>query len=160
MFYDTFNELCKKNHVAPSAVARQLGMSPAAPGRWKTGSSPDLDTATKIADYFGVSMDFLIEREPLKGHSVTNADKSVILQGNRGNNSVTNTNAPDPLSDMENEILRIFRNLDMRAKSRLMNCAFEIEDETKKAALDDQIAGASARKPDGGKAADGKSYER
>lgn len=60
MFYEIFAQLCKQNGVKETTLARELGMGPSAPGRWKKGSTPDLANAKKIADYFGVSVDYLM----------------------------------------------------------------------------------------------------
>lgn len=133
MFYTTFENLCRDNHIAPSAVARKLGMSSSAPGRWKTGSLPDLGTAQKIAEYFGVSIDFLVKGESAR-ESITATGRSVVLHGNTGNNTVAQGNiqtAGDQLSDMEKELLRIFRKMDMRTKNAAMSYFYDLEDQIK-----------------------------
>ena len=130
MFYTTFEELCKERNVAPSAVARKLGMSSSAPGRWKNGSSPDLDTAQKIADFFGVTIDFLVNND--RPGTITATDSSIVLHGNHVNSSVNKSAAePAQLSEMEKELLRIFRSLDMRKKNAAMSYFYEIEDQMK-----------------------------
>lgn len=134
MFYTTFETLCRDNHIAPSALARKLGMSSSAPGRWKSGSFPDLGTAQKIADYFGVTIDFLVNGEPSSG-TISHTRDSVILQGNNGNNMVANGSAQIggyQLTDQEAEALRIFRSLDMRKKIAALSYLYELEDGGKK----------------------------
>lgn len=135
MFYDVFERLCKERHVAPSALARKLKMSPSAPGRWKTGSYPDLETASKIADYFGVSIDFLLERDEV-GHNVAASDHSTVAMNNSGtvatNGASISQGPAEQLSDMEMELLRIFRGLDMRKKNALMSQAYDMEDTMRK----------------------------
>ena len=129
MFYTTFEELCRERNVAPSAVSRKLGMSSSAPGRWKTGSSPDLDTAQKIADFFGVTIDFLVNND--RPGTISNTRDSVILQGNQGNNAVANGSAQiggNRLTDQEEEMLRLFRGLDMRKKTAALSYLYELED--------------------------------
>lgn len=130
MFYDTYTELCNERNVAPSKVARELGMSASAPGRWKDGSTPDLVTAQKVADYFGVTIDYMVKGRP-NTQTIT-AENSIILQGNRGNNNVTHTvAAADDLNDMEREMLRAFRALDMRRKNAALSHLYALEDELK-----------------------------
>ena len=141
MFYDNFTKLCRENRIAPSALARELGMSSSAPGRWKNGSTPDIDTVEKIADFFGVSLDFLIKGVSLSSEiPCTTVSNSAVLHGNSGDNvSVINGTVPasyNPtcnLTDQEEEILRIFRALDMRRKHTAMNCLYDLEDEVKEA---------------------------
>lgn len=64
MFWDIFCELCKKNDKTPNAVTKALGLSTATATNWKTsGRTPNGDTLRSIADYFGVSVDYLLGRE-------------------------------------------------------------------------------------------------
>lgn len=60
MFYDRFLELCEREGVLPSSVARDIGLSNSSATYWKRGSTPKSDTFQKLADYFGVSVDYLI----------------------------------------------------------------------------------------------------
>lgn len=59
MFYDNFIRLCKQKGVTPSAVMRTIGLNKSSASYWKKGSTPSSDTLRKLADYFGVSMDYL-----------------------------------------------------------------------------------------------------
>lgn len=60
-FYDIFSKLCKEREISPSAVARSIGLTTATPTYWKRGSIPKGDTLQKLADYFGVSVDYLLD---------------------------------------------------------------------------------------------------
>ena len=64
MFWNTFVELCSKNKVSPNAVCKELGFSNATATKWKNGSEPRDTTCNKIADYFGVSVDYLLGKTP------------------------------------------------------------------------------------------------
>lgn len=70
MFYDKFCELCNKKGITPSAVATQIKFSRGTITAWKkNGGTPNADLLTKIADYFGVSTDYLLSddnRQPEK----------------------------------------------------------------------------------------------
>ena len=131
MFYNTFTELCRKQDIAPSALARQLGMSASAPGRWRDGSSPDLETIKKIADHFGVSIDYLVRGEDNSHQRIVATERSIIMQGNAGNNVVSSggsASVGNGLTEQEQEILRIFRGLDMRKKTAFLSYGYELED--------------------------------
>lgn len=68
MFYNIFCELCLKKGVKPTRAALDIGLSNAAPTKWKkTGAAPTGDTLAKIAAYFDVSADTLLgnDRPPL-----------------------------------------------------------------------------------------------
>ncbi len=69
MLYSRFLELCAEKKQAPSSVATSLGFSKNAFSRWKDTaeenngfSSLRTDTLMRLADYFGVSTDYLCGR--------------------------------------------------------------------------------------------------
>ena len=66
MFYDIFVQLCNKRGVKPSRVAIDLDLSKATATKWKNGSVPTGETLQKLADYFGVSVDYLLNEETKK----------------------------------------------------------------------------------------------
>lgn len=64
MFYDTFSSLCKKIGKSPSKVALECDISKSAVSTWKSGrSNPQTEQLKKIADYFNVSVDYLLTGE-------------------------------------------------------------------------------------------------
>lgn len=61
MFWETFEELCKRNNTRPNPVAAQLGISSGAVTKWKQkGVIPNGSTLQAIADRFNVTVDYLI----------------------------------------------------------------------------------------------------
>lgn len=61
MFYDLFCELCQKKGVSPTRATVEIGLSRTIGTKWKTtGATPQGETLSKIADYFGVSVDYLL----------------------------------------------------------------------------------------------------
>lgn len=63
MFYDRLKSLCDERGIAISKVVYQLGFSSGNLARWKSGIVPRSDTLKKIADYFGVTTDYLLGNE-------------------------------------------------------------------------------------------------
>lgn len=64
MFYDKFCELSKAKGKTPNMAAAEIGLSNSIATTWKKrGSTPHGDTLKKIADYFGVSVAYLIDEE-------------------------------------------------------------------------------------------------
>lgn len=64
MFFDTFLALCEKKNIPPTRVALDIGLSKAAVTRWKqTESTPNGDVLSKLADYLGCSVDYLLGRD-------------------------------------------------------------------------------------------------
>ncbi len=63
-FYDMFQQLCVKKGVTPTKAARDVGIAQPVVSQWKKrGSTPKAQTIQKLADYFGVSTDDLIDDE-------------------------------------------------------------------------------------------------
>lgn len=64
MFYDRFKEMCTKKGVSCNKAAMEIGLSNSTATKWKkTGATPDAKTISKIAEYFGVTVDFLLTGE-------------------------------------------------------------------------------------------------
>lgn len=63
MFKDNFIKLCNKNNVSPSFVCQKIGLSNSVFTQWTDKSVPRKATLMKIADYFGVSVDYLLGKE-------------------------------------------------------------------------------------------------
>ncbi len=59
-FFSRFESLCRERHTTPNAVAKAIGASSGSVTAWKRGTAPRNTTLTKIADYFGVTTDYLL----------------------------------------------------------------------------------------------------
>ena len=60
-FYENFTRLCRKAGKAPSVVAQEIGLNNSSVTYWKRGSIPKSETLRKLSEYFGVSVDDLLE---------------------------------------------------------------------------------------------------
>lgn len=60
MFYENYVRLCNAKGKTPSAVALELGIQKSTVTRWGDGSVPRDSTLVKVADYFGVSTQYLL----------------------------------------------------------------------------------------------------
>lgn len=61
MFYDKYRQLCGAVGKSPSAAAVEMGISKGTVSTWKNrGRTPQTAQLKKIADYFGVSIDYLL----------------------------------------------------------------------------------------------------
>ncbi len=64
MFGERLKKLREKNGISQAELARKLGLSQGAVGNWESGKrEPNFETSRRIADYFCVSVDFLLGRE-------------------------------------------------------------------------------------------------
>lgn len=65
MFYDRFNELCNEKGVTPVQLRKELGISQSTVASWKSrGLTPKGITLQRLADYFGVSVNYLLGAAP------------------------------------------------------------------------------------------------
>lgn len=68
--YDIFEKLCEQNKVTPYRVCKETGITTATISNWKAGRYvPKQDKMKKIADYFRVSVDYLMTGEESRDYS-------------------------------------------------------------------------------------------
>ena len=66
--YEIFEQLLQKFGVTPYKVSKQTGVTQTTLSNWKNGkSTPSNSNLQKIADYFGVSVDYLMTGEEKEG---------------------------------------------------------------------------------------------
>ena len=82
MFFDVFSSLCESRQKTPNGVAKELGFASASVTQWKHGSTPRPAALQKIADYFGVSVHYLLgakEKSPVpEGTELSDAKRRLI----------------------------------------------------------------------------------
>lgn len=99
--YDIFQKLCDSSHITPYKVCKETGITTATISNWKAGRyTPKANKLKKIADFFGVSVDFLMT------NGETDADE-------------------DDLHDIKNSVDFIMRSLD--SETTLCYGGIEIE---------------------------------
>lgn len=85
MFYDLFCALCERKGVSPTRAALEIGLSKSTPTTWKKkGTTPQAVQLKKIADYFGVTVDYLVgtkENNPAQRGEVSDDDIKFALFG-------------------------------------------------------------------------------
>ena len=61
MFYDLFCQLCKDKGVSVTRATVDMGLSRTIGSKWRrTGATPNGETLSRIAEYFGVTTDYLL----------------------------------------------------------------------------------------------------
>lgn len=72
MFWDNFVRLCNQAGKYPNTVAAEVGVkSTGTVTGWKNGANPRQTVLLKLADYFGVTVDYLLNAEKENPTSVT-----------------------------------------------------------------------------------------
>lgn len=59
MIYQNISRLCKGKGISIAKLERDLGIGNGTIGRWGK-SAPTVDNVKKVADYFGVTVDYLL----------------------------------------------------------------------------------------------------
>lgn len=66
--YNKFKELLDKMNKTPYQVSKETGIRQTAFSNWKSGrSEPGLESLKKLANYFGVSIEFFLEDKAVEG---------------------------------------------------------------------------------------------
>lgn len=61
--YQKFEQLVKARGISTYRVAKDIGLAPTVFSDWKSGKSkPKADKLKKIADYFGVTIEYFLEQ--------------------------------------------------------------------------------------------------
>ncbi|MDT2770989.1 helix-turn-helix transcriptional regulator [Enterococcus pseudoavium] len=102
MFGERLKELRKsKGHLTQVDMAKYLGVAKTTYASYEQGKrTPDIDLQNKIADYFGVTLDYLHGRES-KQNSV-NIEKEITVE--QALKSVMSSDGK-PLTDHDREVL-------------------------------------------------------
>lgn len=122
MFYERLEKICLRNGITVSALVKALGLSTSKVTAWKKGSVPKGEVLVKIADYFGLSLDYILCRTD----DIVEVNSHNTISGN--NNIVGNGNTiGERLSAQENALLEIFKKMDVIKQSQLLAYAAELE---------------------------------
>lgn len=80
--YEIFEKLLKEHNLTAYKVAKDTGLTTATLTNWKKGRyTPKQDKLQKIAEYFGVSLEYLTTgKEPASRDSLTAKDERDIKQ--------------------------------------------------------------------------------
>ena len=60
VIYENVRKLCEKKGVSIYRLEKDLEFSPSSIVKWKT-SKPSVDKMQKVADYFGVPIEYFVE---------------------------------------------------------------------------------------------------
>ncbi|AYH40748.1 helix-turn-helix domain-containing protein [Christensenella minuta] len=67
IFWEKLNHLCTEQNTTVTAVLKELKISTSKGTAWRNGSVPNGVILDKLADYFGVSTDYLLGRTEERG---------------------------------------------------------------------------------------------
>ena len=62
MFFNRYQQLCDERGISVYRACEEIGLNRSAVAKWKAGGRPNGNTAAKLADFFGVTTDYLLEK--------------------------------------------------------------------------------------------------
>ena len=65
--YDRIKKLCQERGITVAELERELGFSNSTIRKWGNNTSPSIDKVIKVANYFNVSVDYLLGMSDIKG---------------------------------------------------------------------------------------------
>lgn len=135
-FGERLKRLRKERDITQSQLAEVIGVVPSAVGKYERipQSYPSVEALIKIAEYFDVSIDYLlrgVETTPSVENNLNGQLlNSSFVQANHGG-VVFNGDTKQAISPEAIELLRIYETLNGRDRLKLLNIAVELEEGSK-----------------------------
>ena len=133
-FGSRLRKLRRDANITQKQIAQYLNITQTAIGKYEKHDNayPSIEVLIKIADYFHVSIDYLL-RGTQSGASTENnvngvLTNSTVLQANRGGTVYHGEQAISPEAE---ELLRIYDKLGVRERLKLLNFAVDLEEKSK-----------------------------
>lgn len=113
-FYQNIEKLCYEKGESLTELTRSVDMASSAITKWKHGAIPRRATLKKIADHFGMTVDFLLSDEAVTP-SKWDSRKETSEYGT--------------LSSQEKQIIDMYRELTEMGKMRMLSAILRVYDE-------------------------------
>ncbi|MEF9984526.1 MAG: helix-turn-helix transcriptional regulator [Bacilli bacterium] len=91
MLYEKVKKLCAAKQLSLKDLAIHLEISAATISRWKSDSSPNAAQLLKLANYFNVSVDYLLDRTDIPNCNVYDDEDIISIQRAKANMSDSDT---------------------------------------------------------------------
>lgn len=127
MFWEKFVGLCAEVGKSPTAVVLELDLSRSSVTNWKKGGTPNNVAIRKIANYFNVSVNYLIGN----GEKTIVQDNNISGTYNVIGNSNPQLNINGNLTSQEQELLSCFRKLSEVGKAKALIYISELGESAK-----------------------------
>ena len=131
-FGERLRRLRKERDITQGQLAEVIGVVPSAVGKYERipQSYPSVEALMKIADYFDVSIDYLLRGVQAAPSVENNLNgqmlNSSFVQANHGG-VVFNGDSQKAISPEAIELLRIYETLSGRDRLKLLDIAVELE---------------------------------
>lgn len=144
MYYEAFQKLCEERNVKPAQVARETHISTATLSSWKQNRyTPKADKIQRIADYFGVSVDYFTagkEEPQTKDEPGFHVRAISLFSGSAAKDMLIRTMEKalrEMFSDTEFNLIALFRQLNPEGQNKLLEYLMDLLDMPKYTAQTD-----------------------
>lgn len=122
-------DLLNKSGKTQTDIAKLLNVRPTTVSEWRKGKyTPALSHCVALADFFGVSLDYLITGREPRGAPV----QQIIGNNNSNNTAVAEGGvAAGECTEYGRELLKVVGGFDMRRKNELLSYAYQLEKQIK-----------------------------
>ena len=133
-FGNRLKKLRRERDITQHQLAKFLCITSAAIGKYETvpNAYPSIPILIKIADYFHVSVDYLlrgtIHNQQTENNVSGDLNNSTVIQANRGSSIF---NDEQVVSLEAKELLHIYDKLGVRERLKLLNFAVELDERSK-----------------------------
>ncbi len=126
-------DLLQKSRHSQKELAEAIGVSPNNINSWKfRGTDPPASLIMSISQFFGISVESLLTGEDFPVPNLiegTITGSAGVQESHHSNAVVTNDN--NSFSKEEEELVRLFKSLDVKRRIKILNLAFALEEELK-----------------------------
>lgn len=129
MLGDKIKELRKSKRINQMTLSKYLNVSKGAIGMWETNKrEPDIQTIKRIANYFNVSLDYLLENEfketNKKNQEKIKSESNYVITSEQNYEKILKLVLFDEIenitSDMINEVKEFAKLVKLREKQKIM----------------------------------------
>lgn len=110
-FYKNYLDLCNFRGVTPSRAALDMRISKTSVTRWKQGYTPTDANLRKIADYFGVTVDYLLGNEKTSAENGEGLNKNTVKIAGRDGSYVERSLTDEQLEALK-KMVELFPDAD------------------------------------------------
>ncbi|MCM1221519.1 MAG: helix-turn-helix domain-containing protein [Lachnospiraceae bacterium] len=123
-------DLAKAQRKRQSDIARALNVRATTVSEWRKGKH-EVSAAyyPKLAEFFGVSLDYLITGKEPRG--APSAPVQQIIGNNNTHNTAIAGGLDSDITALDLELLKVVAGFDIRAKTEVLHFAYQIEKQIK-----------------------------
>lgn len=132
-FYETLSKLMEERKITSKELSETLKFGKNQIKYWKdNGNVPNGEVLISLADFFGVSIDYLLGRTTDINGVYQNSNSGNIVNGNNGNNSPLTVNGTNSMDKDTDELVNLVQSLPLIKKAEAIIYLNQLKKENEK----------------------------